>query len=391
MLQSLIHPHAPDRFLRELLGRQPLVGNPTLDLFWVLSELPQLQGIEELLEGAPGSVTSWRPDHWIPRQSRVDGQQALSEYGLGASLYFTKLERHIPRLLQFCCALERDLSVPRGSVSVQAFAARAGYGVPLHYDHDDNLNLQLKGDKVWWMGPAPAIVNPLQGEFRGHVPPGSPTTGTVGDVQLEVSRAVPGTLHYVPRGCWHATRCESDSLAISFALAPPMVLDVLLDHLRVGLLQVDQARTYAYGVLQGEPPEPVRAALEACWDSLAAFQPLEGRFPARRGSSSPHPTPHWTWQFSQSWRDAGQEDLLASGEWPMVCGDGRVRPAVLDPAWAQAFARLHRQAPPISPGAELARSLGCNVGDLGSFLRGLESAGILTRVPTRRTVPEPTA
>ena len=59
---------------------------------------------------------------------------------------------------------------------------------------------------------------------------------------------LPGSVLFMPRGTWHYTEAEDDSMAMSIALSPPTQLDVFLYHLKSTLLQDPAWRSPCYGL-----------------------------------------------------------------------------------------------------------------------------------------------
>jgi hypothetical protein len=76
---------------------------------------------------------------------------------------------------------------------------------------------------------------------------------------------------FLPRGTWHTTRAESDSMSLSIGIRPPPALDHLLHQLRGLLLQDGRWRRPLYGALR----EDSRRAVELRrLDALLAELPV---------------------------------------------------------------------------------------------------------------------
>ena len=125
-------------------------------------------------------------------------------------------------LLAFTRALEALICQP---VEVSAFWSRAGARAKIHYDNNDNITVQLVGQKRWYVSTAPAgLENPwLQvGAPLPHLD------------RHAVSDAGPGDLLYVPRGTPHSVESITDSLHISILFTPLTLRAAViaaLDHL----------------------------------------------------------------------------------------------------------------------------------------------------------------
>ena len=59
---------------------------------------------------------------------------------------------------------------------------------------------------------------------------------------------VPGSVLMMPRGTWHYTEAEQDSMAISIVLSPPTQIEYLLSGLKSTLLQSPAWRSPCYGI-----------------------------------------------------------------------------------------------------------------------------------------------
>lgn len=128
-------------------------------------------------------------------------------------------------LLGFTRALEALICQP---VEVSAFWSRAGARAKIHYDNNDNITVQLVGQKRWYVSTEPAgLQNPwLQvGEPLPHLH------------HHAVADAAPGDLLYVPRGTPHSVESITDSLHISILFTPLTLRAAViaaLDHMSDG-------------------------------------------------------------------------------------------------------------------------------------------------------------
>lgn len=67
----------------------------------------------------------------------------------------------------------------------------------------------------------------------------------------------PGSVLFMPRGTWHHTEAEVDSLSISIALNPPVQVDHFLSQMKATLLQDPawRAPCYGFGKTDGVNPK----------------------------------------------------------------------------------------------------------------------------------------
>jgi hypothetical protein len=78
----------------------------------------------------------------------------------------------------------------------------------------------------------------------------------------------PGSVLFLPRGHWHRTRADTDSLSVSIALAPRAPVDHLIIRLRPLLLQDPRWRRPAYGERERERLETILAELPSLLTGL---------------------------------------------------------------------------------------------------------------------------
>ncbi|HYI39612.1 MAG TPA: cupin domain-containing protein [Allosphingosinicella sp.] len=127
-----------------------------------------------------------------------------------------------PPLQRLARALETLLHQP---VDASLFWSKAGAGAIVHYDNRDNLVIQLRGRKRWYVSTDPPG---LQNNWR-HV--GEPLT------RLDRHRVIdvgPGDLLYIPRGTPHTVDGATESLHLAILFVPTTLREILIaaiDHL----------------------------------------------------------------------------------------------------------------------------------------------------------------
>ena len=148
--------------------------------------------------------------------------------------------------------------------------------------------------------------------------------------------ASPGSLVYVPRGFWHATRCLEDSVSISFAVRPPYAYQVVLAAVQQALLDAPGSRAFAVGVTRpgqavnrefAEALGPLLAVVTALRvDDCARLPPSPapvGRSALKQGCFRPGP------------RAATRDGRVDLEELRVVLADGGiVAPLVVPSRWA---------------------------------------------------------
>ncbi len=130
--------------------------------------------------------------------------------------------------------------------------APAGAGNSPHFDANANFVVQLRGTKRWWVAPNQSVINPTDryalnqdapsDELAGYLDAPFPHAMPDDAEQIDLQ---PGSVLFVPRGTWHATESNQDTLALNFTFGQPTWADVALDALRTRLLQSSEWRALA--------------------------------------------------------------------------------------------------------------------------------------------------
>ncbi len=169
-----------------------------------------------------------------------DPGEALDYYNHHeAMIYLTGLH-HYPSIRDLCDQLSEDLRIPSRFVTCEGFAARKGTRVPLHFDHETNFMVQIRGRKIWEVAENAALENPLFCYFpdkpnRFYRDGLDPYSGKRLNDYLPKDRktieAGPGTVTFLPRGFWHGTVSLDDSFSIGFVIDPPTLLEIAIGYL----------------------------------------------------------------------------------------------------------------------------------------------------------------
>jgi len=127
-----------------------------------------------------------------------------------------------PGLQRFGRALEYMLRQP---VSASLFWSAAGAQAIVHYDKRDNIIVQLKGEKRWYISTDPPG---LQNKWKQVGEP-------LPDLQRHrVVDVAPGDLIYIPRGTPHTVESTTESLHLAILFEPITLRDAIIavvDHL----------------------------------------------------------------------------------------------------------------------------------------------------------------
>ena len=157
----------------------------------------------------------------------------------------------------------RLLSADRGLARGWAEASPSATARHRHALDSSRTNIQLRASFRRW--PEPQHVNPII--VAGRPLPAELKSYSVRSYPKRMPKAArtvrmrEGSALYLPRGYWHDTVVQGDSLAVCFAVKPQIWAGVLLDVLRRRLIQDPGWRQGVFG-LAGDARR--RAAIERC-------------------------------------------------------------------------------------------------------------------------------
>lgn len=134
-------------------------------------------------------------------------------YDAGKTIYWHSLKS--PTIDAWVESLDRDLGLVPGATRVSAFASRKGAGLPSHYDPNDNFVCQARGQKTWRVSSA-RVLYPTEGATIG-MSPSRVVLAESGGLPSEMPTPEtvvmqPGSVMFMPRGQWHDTVTEDESL-----------------------------------------------------------------------------------------------------------------------------------------------------------------------------------
>lgn len=243
--ESFLARHWPD---------QHLICHGAPERLGPLVELPEFSDLALLLGSYRDQVRIALPDKRDEHSSlKVDGVTAAALHGSGMALILNGVERFLPLVSDWLNALRLELGLPPGCEPRSiVYVTPSGAGNSPHFDANANFVMQLRGTKRWHLAPNAHVPHPtdrwamneatMPEELRGYVTGPLPTTMPV---DAEVIDLHPGSVLFVPRGYWHATEADEDTLSLNFTFGQPTWADVVLSALRRKLLQHDSWRQLA--------------------------------------------------------------------------------------------------------------------------------------------------
>lgn len=197
--------------------------------------------------------------------------------------------------------LEHELQCGPRSARLAAFASPKGDGLPLHYDGEDVISVQLVGRKRFEVAPVDGLRFPVGAQYgpgmvadeaaypahRDGFPDGA-------NVHGEGVEMRPGSVLVLPRGTWHRTEALDDSLSVSIVLRPALAVDAVLAQLRSLLLQDERWREPLYGGALARLPALMRTLPDAAAQVEATLPAATGITPATRLQRIPSSTLSFT-------------------------------------------------------------------------------------------------
>lgn len=175
-------------------------------------------------------------------------------YDMGLSIYLPDIEPYLLGATEFLRELEKSLGLGEGEARITAWASPGSEGIACHFDAEEVFSVQLQGVKRFYVAEKKALVSPVGMQFAPHNPPyldlyPQVPNGFPDPENFEFTEIVmnPGSVLFMPRGIWHRTEADQDSLSLSVALCPKSPIDRLLQELRNLLLQDPDWRRPLYG------------------------------------------------------------------------------------------------------------------------------------------------
>lgn len=254
-LKTLIHPRVKADFFSSYSKHEPFLVHHDKPLE-ILGQLPFLNSLESLLNSWPYPIEAHLPDVRDEASAiETTAQDARKLFQNGMGLLFKEANKISPLLQDWVQNIRADLSLSNLTFARNLiYATPDGKGTAPHFDQNLNFVLQLHGTKIWTMAPNNDVLHPMTRHTMGQET--DPELGsylerplpTQMPKKVEGYELKPGSLLFIPRGYWHATESEGDSLALNFTFTAPTWIDLLTAALRGRLAQAPHWRETADGV-----------------------------------------------------------------------------------------------------------------------------------------------
>lgn len=144
--------------------------------------------------------------------------RAYDNLRLGSTLVLDAIDSAMPEVRRIASSLTNNFFVRSQANGYVTFSESRGFG--LHWDDHDVFIVQVHGKKTWHLYGNTRIA-PLHRDFHDKHP--EPTE------ILETIELTPGSLLYVPRGCWHDVVGQGEpTFHLTFGVTPPTGIDLLV-------------------------------------------------------------------------------------------------------------------------------------------------------------------
>lgn len=262
-LAQLIFPLTSEDFFKQYWPHTPLFIPPVQNKLKDLIELPQLQNLEALVAARSLKVRACLPDFDDEYSSiSLDPQDALKAFRNNMTLVFDSMQAQEKKIATVLTNIREDLGLVTGGLENNLCRARsivyatpAGAGTRMHFDANANFIIQLSGTKRWILAENTSVKNPTERFTVGAFEmPAALEKQCHAELLYEMPENAneiimkPGCVLFVPRGYWHATDTEEDSISLNFTFSQPSWADVFTKSLQEWLLNSPDWRALADGI-----------------------------------------------------------------------------------------------------------------------------------------------
>jgi hypothetical protein len=253
VLSALVNPLSASAFLAQFWPDEPFVSHGPLARLPAPLRDPILADFGALARGYGGRILFGRGRKG-PRALPAQHIPAADLYDMGLSLYLPDIEPLVPGAAALLRDLEAALGLLPGEARITAWASPEADGIACHLDPEEVFSIQLVGTKRFHVAEPAALTSPVDIQYAAGAPPGAalypqaaegfpePDMSAFSTIEMQ-----PGSVMFLPRGHWHWTEAETDSLSVSIVLSPRSPVDRLLERLRPLLLQDPRWRRPVYG------------------------------------------------------------------------------------------------------------------------------------------------
>ncbi|MBH48334.1 MAG: hypothetical protein CME71_09225 [Halobacteriovorax sp.] len=251
-ISKLFDPISRHEFLEYYLKGTPLVAHGFKGID-ILAARPMLNSLEGLIASWPSTVNAYQDGTADEVNSiTVSAKEASNLFSQKKSgLYFDDPNRFDPLIEQMLQELRIDLGLSNLTYARSLiYVIAKGKGTAAHFDQNINFVIQVTGSKKWWIATNKSVKNPLVRHTLGHPvdPELESYSGIFPESMPEDATEYilkPGSVLFLPRGCWHKTEALSDAISLNFTYSAPSWLDLISAAIRSRLVHSEAWRETA--------------------------------------------------------------------------------------------------------------------------------------------------
>lgn len=280
-LSALISPLTLNEFFDRFNQNESFVVHHEESSLRPLRDLPFLASLKTLLQSWPKEIHAHLPDvrdEASSIETNTKDAQKLFDNGMG--LLFNEAQSLSPLLLQWLEHIRQDLGISALSYArCLIYATPKNKGTAPHFDQNINFVLQVHGEKTWHMAKNESVVNPMTRHTLGLPTDPELASYTLREFPAQMPNPVqtfvlkPGSVLFVPRGCWHSTEAQQDALSLNFTFTAPTWLDLFTAALRSRLALSADWRETATGLVSPHQRESAQLKMDLLLESLVEDLP----------------------------------------------------------------------------------------------------------------------
>jgi hypothetical protein len=143
----------------------------------------------------------------------------------------------------------RLLGISRACLWLNSWAVRGASGIDWHFDYEDVIHFQIKGDKLFKL-----MRTPMTRAADRQTKTFERILAAQENFEAASEELVTaGSITIIPRGVWHWSECKSDeSFAVSICLGVPSRAEILSKALLKRLRRVEQNRVPLFGPISSQ-------------------------------------------------------------------------------------------------------------------------------------------
>ncbi len=276
-LNDLLFPVTADDFLNSHWPEQPLFIPAQPTKLQKIFSIPELKTIEALVKARTQKVRACLPDFDDEYSSiQLEPKDALKAFNNNMTLVFDQMQNQNSVISEMLANLTDELGLVIGSSEQNLCQARSmAYATPewcgtrLHFDANANFIIQISGSKKWTLAKNKSVDYPTERFTTGSLEMPMALEKQCHDQLLDAAPAdaveylmQPGCVLFVPRGYWHETTTDENSLSLNFTFSQPTWADIFSKSIHSHVLNNPEWRKLCVGIGQNADELQKQTALK---------------------------------------------------------------------------------------------------------------------------------